>query len=63
MSRFLDRIHAAARLRQYSVRTEEAYLAWIRRFIVFHGRRHPDRLRADDVARKPLGATPRRRLG
>lgn len=31
----------AVRTRHYSVRTEEAYVAWIRRFIVFHGKRHP----------------------
>ena len=49
MSTFLERIHAAARLRQYSVRTERAYLAWIRRFVIFHGRRHPAHLGADHV--------------
>jgi hypothetical protein len=25
-----------------SARTEEAYVGWIRRFILFHGKRHPD---------------------
>ena len=39
--RLLDRVRAAARLRHYSRRTEEAYVAWIRRYIVFHGNRHP----------------------
>ena len=29
------------RARRYSLRTEEAYLDWIRRFILFHGKRHP----------------------
>ncbi len=37
------------RLRHYSPRTEEAYLSWIRRFIVYHGKRHPKELGADDV--------------
>lgn len=37
----LDRVRLAVRTRHYSVRTEEAYVAWIRRFIVFHGKRHP----------------------
>ena len=47
--RLLDRVGQAMRLRHYSSRTEEAYLAWIRRFIVYHGKRHPRELGADDV--------------
>src|SRR5215468_6079381 len=39
--RLLDRVRAAARLRHLSRRTEKAYVAWIRRFILFHGKRHP----------------------
>lgn len=39
--RLLDRVRAAIRTRQYSYRTEQAYVHWIRRFILFHGRRHP----------------------
>ena len=40
-SRLLDRVRLAIRARHYSLRTEEAYVAWVRRFILFHGRRHP----------------------
>lgn len=40
--RLLDRVRGALRARHYSMRTEKAYVGWIRRFIVFHGRRHPD---------------------
>jgi integron integrase len=39
--RLLDRVRDAVRVRHYSLRTEEAYVAWIRRFILFHGKRHP----------------------
>src|SRR6059036_1509171 len=39
--RLLDRVRSALRTRHYSRRTEEAYVAWIRRFIFFHGKRHP----------------------
>ncbi|MFN2632511.1 MAG: phage integrase N-terminal SAM-like domain-containing protein [Thermoanaerobaculia bacterium] len=39
--RFLDQVRAAIRARHYSLRTEEAYLGWIRRYILFHGKRHP----------------------
>jgi integron integrase len=39
--RLLDRVRLAIRARHYSLRTEEAYVAWIRRFILFHHKRHP----------------------
>ena len=47
--RLLDRVREAIRLRHYSRRTEQAYVAWIRRFIVFHGRRHPRELGEREV--------------
>ena len=37
----LDELKAAIRIRHYSRRTEEAYWGWIRRYIVFNGKRHP----------------------
>ena len=40
--RLLDRVRAEVRVRHYSLRTEQAYVDWIRRFILFHGKRHPD---------------------
>jgi integron integrase len=40
-SPFLNRCHEILRLRHYSRRTEECYVQWIRRFILFHGKRHP----------------------
>jgi integron integrase len=43
-TRLLDRVRNAIRLRQFSSRTEDAYVFWIRRFIVFHGKRHPSEL-------------------
>jgi hypothetical protein len=40
--RLLDRVREAIRARHCSLRTEEAYVAWIRRrYILFHGKRHP----------------------
>jgi site-specific recombinase XerD len=39
--RLLDRVRAAIRTRHYSIRTEQAYVGWIRRFILFHNKRHP----------------------
>jgi integron integrase len=40
-SRLLDRLRAACRVRHYSLRTEDAYAAWVARFILFHHKRHP----------------------
>lgn len=39
--RLLDRVRDRIRLKHYSRRTEAAYVGWIRRFILFHGKRHP----------------------
>jgi integron integrase len=47
--RLLDRVRQALRLRHLSPRTESAYVAWIRRFIFFHAKRHPDEMGAFEV--------------
>ena len=47
--RFLNTVRAELRARHYSPRTEEAYVAWIRRYIVFHGKRHPADMGAREV--------------
>lgn len=39
--RLLDQVRAAIRYRHYSLRTEQAYVMWIKQFIRFHGMRHP----------------------
>jgi integron integrase len=39
--RLLDRVRYAIRARHYSLRTEEAYIGWIKRYIFFHDKRHP----------------------
>jgi integrase len=49
--RLLDRVRAAIRARHYSRRTEEAYVAWIRRYIMFHGKRHPAEMGAPEITR------------
>jgi integron integrase len=40
-TRLLDRVRNAIRIRQYSPATEKAYVGWVRRFILFHEKRHP----------------------
>jgi integron integrase len=47
--RLLDRVRAAIRLRHYSIRTEDAYLGWIRRYIHYHDIRHPDEMGSLEV--------------
>jgi integron integrase len=49
-SPFLNRVREAIRVRHYSIRTEEAYVQWIKRFIVFHGKRHPEAMAQIEVA-------------
>ncbi|MEI6723399.1 MAG: integron integrase [Betaproteobacteria bacterium] len=39
--RLLDQVRDTIRLKHYSLRTEETYVHWIKRFIYFHGKRHP----------------------
>ena len=48
--RLVHRIREAIRVRRYSERTERAYVYWIRRFIVFHGKRHPTEMGGPEVA-------------
>jgi integron integrase len=47
--RFLERVRAAVRTRHYSRRTEQAYVGWTKRFILFHRKRHPAAMGADEV--------------
>ena len=47
--RLLDRVREAIRTRHYSRRTEKAYVHWIKRYIFFHGKRHPAEMGAHEV--------------
>ncbi len=47
--RLLVLVRRAIRLRHYSRRTEEAYVQWVRRFVRFHGLRHPRELGESEV--------------
>jgi len=40
-ARLLDQLRDRIRLKHYSIRTEQTYVDWVRRFILFHGKRHP----------------------
>jgi integron integrase len=49
--KLLDRVRDAIRTRHYSRRTEEAYVLWIRRYIVFHHKRHPSEMGVAEISR------------
>lgn len=70
--RLLDRLRDAIEARHYSARTAEAYVFWARKFIVFHGKRHPDTMGAAEikafltylaVSRKVAASTQNQALG
>lgn len=45
----LDRVREAIRYKHYSIRTERAYVEWVRRFVLYHGRRHPREMGGEEV--------------
>ena len=45
----MDRVRNAIRVRQYSMATEKAYVGWIRRFILFHEKRHPAEMKKSEI--------------
>jgi integron integrase len=48
--RLLDRVRWHLRVKRYSIRTEKAYLDWIRRFILFQRKRHPEEMGEHEIA-------------
>jgi integron integrase len=47
--RLLDQVREVIRLKHYSIRTEQTYVDWIKRYIVFHGKRHPREMGAPEI--------------
>jgi hypothetical protein len=47
--KLLDQYRERLRLKHYSLRTEDAHLHWTRRFILFHGKRHPREMGGPEV--------------
>ena len=47
--KLLDRVRHTVRARHYSRRTEKAYVHWIKRYILFHGKRHPGEMGAVEI--------------
>jgi integron integrase len=47
--RFMEKVRLALAERRFSPRTQRVYADWVRRYVIFHGRRHPADLDGDDV--------------
>jgi integron integrase len=47
--KLLDEVRAVARMRHLSLRTEQAYVSWIRRYILFHNKRHPAEMNEAEI--------------
>lgn len=47
--RLMQLVRDAMRTRHYSIHTERAYCDWIKRYILFHGKRHPSEMGASEV--------------
>lgn len=47
--KLLDQVRTAIRLRRMSYRTEQTYTDWIKRFIIFHHKRHPREMGAPEI--------------
>ncbi|MFL6214222.1 MAG: integron integrase [Blastocatellia bacterium] len=50
MAKLLDQARDCLRVKHYSYRTEQAYLDWIKRFIIFHGKRHPLEMSTPEIS-------------
>ena len=48
-SKLLDQVRTVLRLKHMSFRTEEAYVSWIRRFVLFHNKRHPAEMGTPEI--------------
>src|SRR5262245_58957377 len=48
-TKLLDQMRLVLRLKHLSPRTEHAYITWAKRFIVFHGKRHPKDMGAEEI--------------
>ena len=49
--RLLDQVRETIRTKHYSIRTEQIYVQWVRRYILFHNKRHPK-----DMGEKEINA-------
>ncbi len=61
-SPFLNKVREAVRVRHYALATEKTYVHWVKRFILFHGKRHPEQMGEAEVRRFLSDLAVRRRV-
>ena len=49
MPKLLDQVREVIRMKHYSIRTEQSYVDWIKRYIFFHNKRHPAEMGEDEI--------------
>ena len=47
--KLLDLVRTVARVKHFSLKTEDAYANWIKRFILFHHKRHPNEMAENEI--------------
>ena len=47
--KLLDQLREIIRLKHYSIRTEQSYVDWAKRYILFHGKKHPKEMGAKEI--------------
>lgn len=52
--KLLDQVREAIRRKHYSIRTEKAYVSWIKRYILFHHKRHPNEMGSTEACPEPV---------
>ena len=48
--KLLDQVRNLIRTKHYSIRTEETYVGWIKKFILFHGKQHPKNMGSREIS-------------
>ena len=48
--RLMDLVRNALRVRHYSLRTEQSYMQWIKRYILYHNKRHPAEMGKSEIS-------------
>ena len=49
--RLLDQVRHVIRKKHYSIRTEQAYTDWIKRFVLYHGKKHPKDMGESEISK------------
>jgi len=47
--KLLDQVRQIIQVKHYSIRTEESYISWIKRFIFYHGKKHPIEIGENEI--------------